>query len=278
MGALPHHGSGPSPFCQPRFAEEVTRWLQARATPEERARYARYMGRLQDAAAAAAARDADAAHLALFGTPRPAPSAATTARTARRTPRWGALPDAAAPAALEAAARRARAQLASAPGGHGKSLRASPAGVHRPASAAPPQSWLHTATLAAQRRPGTSVAAPNRAPVAAAVAPDAVGPARSSGGGLRLQLDSIVAGHTAAAAQGGGVIEGPPSTAAATARISERAAAMAAAPPAPKGGALDITTAMAAFGLKDLYPDLWANTLPICRPEAAPNRNFRSEW
>jgi hypothetical protein len=31
-------------------------------------------------------------------------------------------------------------------------------------------------------------------------------------------------------------------------------------------------------GLKDLYPDLWANTVPICRPDPAPNKNFISEW
>jgi hypothetical protein len=31
-------------------------------------------------------------------------------------------------------------------------------------------------------------------------------------------------------------------------------------------------------GLKDLYPDLWASTVPICRPDPAPNKNFISEW
>jgi hypothetical protein len=64
----------------------------------------------------------------------------------------------------------------------------------------------------------------------------------------------------------------------ATATLSARAAAAAAAPPAPKMGPLDITSSAASYGLKDLYPDLWANTLPICRPEAAPNKNFVSDW
>jgi hypothetical protein len=66
-----------------------------------------------------------------------------------------------------------------------------------------------------------------------------------------------------------------------SARISQRAAAMAAAPPAPRLGAgaiTNLTTSMAAHGLKDLYPDLWDNTLPICRPEATPNKNFISDW
>lgn len=32
------------------------------------------------------------------------------------------------------------------------------------------------------------------------------------------------------------------------------------------------------FPLLLRYPDLWANTLPICRPDAAPNKNFVSDW
>eukprot|EP00879_Flechtneria_rotunda_P001687 GHRR01001847.1.p1 GENE.GHRR01001847.1~~GHRR01001847.1.p1 ORF type:complete len:491 (+),score=205.40 GHRR01001847.1:25-1473(+) len=41
---------------------------------------------------------------------------------------------------------------------------------------------------------------------------------------------------------------------------------------------VNITTAQAFHGLKELYPDLWADTTPICRPEPAPNKNFISEW
>lgn len=41
---------------------------------------------------------------------------------------------------------------------------------------------------------------------------------------------------------------------------------------------VNITTSQAMHGLKDLYPDLWANTVPICRPDPAPNKNFISEW
>jgi hypothetical protein len=40
---------------------------------------------------------------------------------------------------------------------------------------------------------------------------------------------------------------------------------------------LNVTTAQAFHGLKELYPDLWAATAPICRPQAAPNKNFVSE-
>lgn len=40
---------------------------------------------------------------------------------------------------------------------------------------------------------------------------------------------------------------------------------------------MNVTTAQAFHGLKELYPDLWAATAPICRPEAAPNKNFVSE-
>jgi hypothetical protein len=40
---------------------------------------------------------------------------------------------------------------------------------------------------------------------------------------------------------------------------------------------LNVTTAQAYHGLKELYPDLWAATAPICRPQAAPNKNFVSE-
>lgn len=41
---------------------------------------------------------------------------------------------------------------------------------------------------------------------------------------------------------------------------------------------VNITTSQAMHGLKDLYPDLWASTVPICRPDPAPNKNFISEW
>ncbi|KAF6258841.1 hypothetical protein COO60DRAFT_1074463 [Scenedesmus sp. NREL 46B-D3] len=41
---------------------------------------------------------------------------------------------------------------------------------------------------------------------------------------------------------------------------------------------VNVTTAQAFHGLKELYPDLWAATAPICRPAAAPNKNFVSEW
>ena len=41
---------------------------------------------------------------------------------------------------------------------------------------------------------------------------------------------------------------------------------------------VNITTSQAMHGLKDLYPDLWATTVPICRPDPAPNKNFISEW
>lgn len=34
---------------------------------------------------------------------------------------------------------------------------------------------------------------------------------------------------------------------------------------AASGHSLNVTTAQAMHGLKDLYPDLWANTVPICR-------------
>lgn len=41
---------------------------------------------------------------------------------------------------------------------------------------------------------------------------------------------------------------------------------------------MNVTTTQAFHGLKELYPDLWRATVPICRPDAAPNRNFISEW
>lgn len=41
---------------------------------------------------------------------------------------------------------------------------------------------------------------------------------------------------------------------------------------------VNITTSQAMHGLKDLYPDMWASTVPICRPDPAPNKNFISEW
>jgi hypothetical protein len=39
-----------------------------------------------------------------------------------------------------------------------------------------------------------------------------------------------------------------------------------------------VTTSQAVHGLKDLYPELWRATAPICRPDPAPNKNFISEW
>jgi hypothetical protein len=39
-----------------------------------------------------------------------------------------------------------------------------------------------------------------------------------------------------------------------------------------------VSTSKAMHGLADLYPDLWAATVPICCPTAAPNKNFISEW
>lgn len=41
---------------------------------------------------------------------------------------------------------------------------------------------------------------------------------------------------------------------------------------------LSVSTTKASYGLKDLYPDLWTRTVPICRPDPAPNKNFVSEW
>jgi hypothetical protein len=46
----------------------------------------------------------------------------------------------------------------------------------------------------------------------------------------------------------------------------------------PGRQSVNITTSQAMHGLKDLYPDLWASTVPICRPDPAPNKNFISEW
>jgi len=47
---------------------------------------------------------------------------------------------------------------------------------------------------------------------------------------------------------------------------------------APGFKSVNITTSQAMHGLKDLYPDMWASTVPICRPDPAPNKNFISEW
>ncbi|GBF90561.1 hypothetical protein Rsub_03133 [Raphidocelis subcapitata] len=260
------------PFCQQRFADAVAGWLQCRATPEERARYARYMSLLQDAAAAAEQRER-AAGGSGGGSGGGGGSGASTGRSSRRAPRWDSLPDAAAPGALEAAACRAR--LASAPtaarrGGGAGRLGAPPP---RPASAESP-GWMHTATVARGGRAASAAPAGGGAAASAAAA--------AAGDNLRLPLDRLAvapADAAAAAAAAAEAAASPPLTT--SARISARAAAMAAAPPPPKLGAgaiTNLTTSMASHGLKDLYPDLWANTLPICRPEAAPNKNFVSDW
>jgi len=41
---------------------------------------------------------------------------------------------------------------------------------------------------------------------------------------------------------------------------------------------INITSAQAFHGLRELYPDLWAATTPICRPQPAPNKTYISEW
>lgn len=64
-------------------------------------------------------------------------------------------------------------------------------------------------------------------------------------------------------------------------RVSARLGAVL--PESPRRGVtgpLNLTTSHAEHGLKDLYPDLYAATLPAARPRQAPggSRNFRSEW
>lgn len=42
--------------------------------------------------------------------------------------------------------------------------------------------------------------------------------------------------------------------------------------------AVHITTTQASHGLAQLCPELWASTVPICRPQPVPSRTFTSEW
>lgn len=268
-----HHQMPPgkSPFCQQRFHDEVQRWLQCRATPEERARYSKYMALIQEAATEAACQQ-ELQEQQLLGTARSTGSSAALTTRSRRTPRWSALPDPSTPAQLETAARRAR-QASAPPALHGgigaSALRAAAA---RPASAAP-ASWLHSATVAAAaagRRAGEQQE--EQRPVSAAAAAAGTSAPAGSGAALSLPLQKITG------VSGAAVDAQPESPLLSPAQVSARAAAAVAAPPAPKMGTIDITTSVASYGLKDLYPDMWANTLPICRPEAAPNKNFVSDW
>ena len=248
MGAPTRGGASGSPFCAPGFEADVRRWLQCRAAPEERARYERYMALLQEAAAGGRASS-------------PLSSARSgSASCGGRAPRdWSALPAAAAPALLEASAMRAR--PAPAPGARGAR------------SASPPQApaWAHTATAAAAARRGggggstrAASAGGSGAPAAAAdlrLPPKSVAPAAAG--------SEAGAGAQGGGGGGGGGGDGGESP---TARLSRRAAEAAAAPQAPKGGALDITTAQAAYGLKTLYPDL------VGPGDAGPCAEVQARW
>jgi hypothetical protein len=246
-------------FAHARVRDAVVRWLQT-ARPEERRLYARYMA-MVEREAAASGRGSGA------GGGAPAPG-------------WSELPEPSTPAEMEVAERRACHRTSAPAGGRSAGLGPGALGAlggdPRPESAAA-ASWLHTATAAARCGGGGGGAPAVCRPRTASAAAGADGVAGRSPPPALLR-DAVLAAASAAAAEADAGGQGAPKLSA-TAALSARASAAAAAPPAPKGRALDVTTAAAAFGLRDLYPDLWANTLPICRPEAAPNKNnFVSDW
>ena len=259
-------------FRDASFATEVEDWLQNRANPQEKERYNKFAALVKQAATARA--------------PHAAADASTSLPShAHSRPRRQSAP-----------AARVSTQSCS------SSSSETPHADVRPASACP-GGWLHTATIHNSSR----VLNPCRTTSAAAAA--AAGAGSSS---LRARPHSSMAtahssSKTTVTALLNPALHGlslktpnpmrgcmellrPLSSAAAALAASDTAAADT-SPNRHKFGTshtsstssgtsdpLAVTTTMAAHGLKELYPDLWHSTLPICRPEAAPNKNFISEW
>lgn len=115
-------------------------------------------------------------------------------------------------------------------------------------------SWLHTATAAAQHRMHGSSS-------------------RGGSGGAAVRVQSATSPKHTIASQRSAAR--PASAAASDTTTAHKQHSNTSS---SAKSSVNITTSQAMHGLKDLYPDLWASTVPICRPDPAPNNNFISAW